>query len=255
MSGPSRLGALTEQVGIDPAAPRPEVGFRVHVPDGWLTLDLDPASSPGWVERVLDERIAEHPPAARHRGHMRRILQALVDQQRAAGVFLCAILAAGGRPAEMIGANLSLSWVELAGPAGDISWLARHFAGDDLLDGELPQLRTVEVVDLPAGPAVRVRTSLLARVPESSRRQRVAVSQLVVPVPGTRWLGVIVVSTPNLARTETFATLADEVAQSLRFLDPGYLDPDGRPGGSGTRPAAFPGPAPTGTIGYLRPPG
>jgi hypothetical protein len=220
---------MTESIGIDPAAPRPEVGFRVHVPDSWLTLDLDPASSGVWAERVLDERIAEHPEAARHRGHMRRILHKVVDQQRAAGVFLAAVLVAGGRPSELIGASLTLTWTRLTAAPDDISWLARHLAEDTPLDGEQPGMRTVEVVDLPAGPAVRVRTSLLAPVPESARRQRVAVSQVVVPVPGTPWLGVLVVSTPNLALTEVFAALADDVARSLEFL----------------------GSSPTGRIGYL----
>ena len=221
----------------------------MHVPDSWLTLDLDPARSAGWVERVLDERIAEHPQAARHRGHMRRILQALVDQQRAAGVFLAAILAAGSRPAEMIGANLSLSWSRLASAAQDIGWLARHFEEDEPLDGEVPELRTVEVVDLPVGPAVRIRTSLLAPVPQTSRRQRVAVSQIVVPVPGSAWLGVLVVSSPNLDLAEVFARLADDVASSLRFLDPA-----GHPAETGPH-ADRPGPMPTGTIGYLPPGG
>jgi hypothetical protein len=234
---------VTETVGVDPAAPRPEVGFRVHVPDSWLTLDLSPASSDQWIERVLAEQVAAHPEAARHRGHLRRILQSLIEAQRAAGVFLSAILAAGSRPTEMIGANLSLSWSQLVSAPADIGWLARHFTTEELQDGEFAEMRTVDLVDLPAGPAVRIRTSVLAPVPESSRRQRVAVSQFVVPVPASRWLGVLVVSTPNLALTDVFARLAEDVAQSLRFLDRDTAQP----------PAPHPPTAPLGTIGYLPP--
>jgi hypothetical protein len=190
---------------------------------------------------VLDDRIAEHPQAAPHRGHLRRILQALVAEQRAAGVFLSAVLAAGSRPAELVGANLSLTWQQLTTAPADIGWLARHFAAEPTADGEAADARTVEIVDLPAGPAVRIRTGLLAPVPETTRRQRVTVSQFVIPVPGTRWLGVIVVSTPNLALSEVFARLADDVARSLRFLDPASGEP-----GTPHRPAA-----PAGTIGYL----
>ncbi|MEN3358606.1 MAG: hypothetical protein V7637_2588 [Mycobacteriales bacterium] len=236
----------TVSIGVDPGAPRPEVGFRVHTPDSWLTLDLDPASSDAWVERVLDERIAEHPEAARHRGHLRRVLQALIEQQRAAGVFVCAILTAGSRPAELIGANLALSWVRLASVPEDVTWLARYFADEEPADGEFPQMRAVELVDLPAGPAVRVRTSLLAPVPETSRRQRVAITQFVVPVPGSSWLGVLVVSTPNLALADVFARLADDAAQSLRFLDPETAGP--------AAPTPPPARKPLGTIGYLPPP-
>jgi hypothetical protein len=236
VSSPS--GSRASTLGVDPAAPRPEVGFRLHVPDAWLALDLDPASSDQWVERVLDQRIAEHPEASRHRGHLRRILQELVGRQRAAGVFFAAVLAAGSRPADMIGASLTLSWRRLSSPAADIEWLARYFGAEEPAPGERAESRTVEVVDLPVGPAVRIRTSLLAPVPESSRRQRVAVSQLVVPVPGAAWLGVLVVSTPNLGLAEVMAQLADEVAQTLQFLDPGAA-----PNGPARR-----------TIGYVPPP-
>jgi hypothetical protein len=242
---------MTETViGVDPAAPRPEVGFRLHVPDAWLTLDLDPATSDQWIDRVLDERVAEHPEAARHRGHMRRILQSLIAEQRAAGVFLCAVLAAGSRPADMIGANLSLTWQQLASAPDDVSWLARHFEAEPPADGEPADGRTVELIALPAGEAVRIRTSLLIPVPETSRRQRVAVTQVLVPVPDTRWLGVIVVSTPNLALAEVFAGLADEVAQSLVFLDPATGEPDAPLAG---QPDLAPRPSPVGTIGYLPP--
>ena len=227
-------------IGVDPAAPRPEIAFRVYVPDQWLALDLDPATSGGWIEGVLDARIAEHPEAAPHRGHMRRILQDLIEQQRAAGVFLAAILVgAGPRTADLIGASFTLSWLRLTAPPADIEWLARFLAEDAPADGEDPALRTVEVVDLPAGPAVRTTSSLLVPVPESSRRQRVTVNQLTVPVPGTPWLGVLAVSSPNLDLAEVFATLADEIAQSLTFPDP--TDPG---------PAA---PSPRRTIGYLPP--
>jgi hypothetical protein len=244
-------------VGVDPAAPRPEVGFRLHVPDEWLTLDLDPATSDGWVEGVLDARIAEHPAAARHRGHMRRVLQALIEQQRGAGVFLAAVLAAAGeRPADLIGASLSLTWTRLTSPPQDVEWLARFLQTDQPADGEQAQDRTVEVVDLPAGPAVRVRTSLLTPIPESSRRQRVAVNQVVVPVLDTPWLGTIVVSSPNLDLAEVFAALADEVAQSLVFLDPATSDPaTSDPATSGPGPAGPAADRPTGRIGQLPAPG
>jgi hypothetical protein len=258
-------GAGAQTIGVDPTAPRPDVGFRVHTPDSWLTVDLDPARTDGWIERVLDERVAEHPEAARHRGHMRRILQSLVEQQRAAGVFLCALLVAGSRPAEMIGANLSLSWVRLASAPDDTTWLARYFADEELQDGELTEMRTVDLVELPAGEAVRIRTSLLAPVPETARRQRVSITQLVVPVPGTQWLGVLVVSTPNLAMAGVFGRLAEEVARSLVFLDstqerttqepttqqePTRQQPTRQP----AKPAGATPRTPAGTIGYLPPP-
>jgi hypothetical protein len=233
---------VTTAIGVDPAAPRPEIAFRVHVPDQWLALDLDPATSDGWIEGVLDARIAEHPQAASQRGHLRRILQSLIEQQRAAGVFLAAVLAGTGpRATDLVGASLTLSWLRLDSPPDDIEWLARFLAEDAPADGEDPALRTVEIVDLPAGPAVRTTSSLLVPVPESSRHQRVTVNQITVPVPNTPWLAVLAVSSPNAELAEVFATLADEVAQSLAFPDP--AEPAER----------TPRPAQRRTIGYLPP--
>ena len=41
-------------IGVDPAAPRPPIGFRLDVPDEFTSLDLDPASSDASIEALLD---------------------------------------------------------------------------------------------------------------------------------------------------------------------------------------------------------
>jgi hypothetical protein len=207
-------------VGVDPATPRPPVGFRIRVPDEWLRLDLDPDTSPGWVERFLDDRIATHPEAAPHRGHLRQVMRTLIGQQRDAEVFFCAILTGPGhRPSDILSASLTLAWRKLPRAAShlDVDALVALYADAPADDGEDPTARRVEPVELPAGPAARLRTTALAPIPETSRRQRVAVSQHFVPVPGTDWLGVLTVTTPNLGLTEVFDDLADRVAESLEF--------------------------------------
>lgn len=229
-----------EVVGIDPAAPRPPVGFRLDVPDEFTSLDLDPATSDGSIERLLDERAAAVPGAARQRSRGRQVLQRVVSEHREAGVFLAAFLAARGASAgEMLGASLTLAWRRFAGGI-DLDGLEMFFREDDPAPGEDRALREVLRVPLPYGEAVRVVNRQLTPLPLTSRRQEVAVVQHLVPAPAPagEWLAVLTASTPDVAGAAEFTGFAGRVAATLEFL------------GEDGRALPPPGP-PTGTIGFV----
>jgi hypothetical protein len=233
------------QLGVDPAAPRPAVGFRLDVPDEFTELDLDPSTSDGWLQRFLDERSARVPGAAAQRARARQVLQSLIDRHRAAGVFLAAFhIAAGPRPGEMVGASLTLAWRELAGGVL-VEGLRQYFVEEDPGPGEDLAARAVEVRELPRGPAVRVRSQQQVPVPLTSRRQLTLAVQYLVPVPepAATWLAVLTLSTPDTAGVDEFTALADRVAGSLDFLD------------AAGAPLPMPAPAepPAGTIGFVPP--
>lgn len=234
------MTAPTVSVGVDPAAPRPPVGFRLDVPDELTSLDLDPVTSDASIERLLDERTAAVPGAARHRVRARQVLQRVVGEHRSAGVFLAAFLAQpGASPGEMIGASLTLAWRRFAGGI-DLDGLATFFREDDPAPGEDPALRDVRRVPLPYGEAVRVVNRQLAPLPLTSRRQEVVVVQHLVPAPppATEWLAVLTLSTPDVAGQPDFVDFAGRVAATLEFLgEDGQVLPP-------------PGP-PTGTIGFV----
>lgn len=229
----------TEVVGVDPAVPRPPVGFRLDVPDEFTSLDLDPATSDASVERLLDERSASVPGAARQRARARQVLQRVVSEHREAGVFLAAFLAAGGAsPGEMVGASLTLAWRRFPGGI-DLDGLVTFFREDDPAPGEDRALREVRRVPLPSGEAVRVVNRQLAPLPLTSRRQEVVVVQHLVPVspPAEEWLAVLTASTPDVGGAADFTGFAGRVAATLEFLDAA-----GRP---------LPVGLPTGTIGFV----
>jgi hypothetical protein len=230
----------TVQVGIDPAAPRPPVGFRLDVPDEFISLDLDPTTADASIERLLDERSAAVPGAARQRVRARQVLQRVVGEHRSAGVFLASFLAgAGASPGEMIGAGLTLAWRRFTGGI-DLDGLETFFRDDDPAPGEDPALRDVRRVPLPYGEAVRVVNRQLAPLPLTSRRQEVVVVQHLVPAPppAADWLAVLTQSTPDVAGQVEFTDFSGRVAATLEFLDAdGQVLPP-------------PGP-PTGTIGFV----
>jgi hypothetical protein len=253
--GPNGRGPV--EIGVDPAAPRPPVGFRLDVPDSFTELDLDPATSDVWIERFLDQRSARVPGAAAQRGRARQVLQSLVSQHRQAGVFLAAFLvAAGPRPGEMVGASLTLAWREFRGGVL-LEGLRQYFAEEDPGPGEDLAARSVEVVALPGGEAVRTRSQQRLPVPLTSHRQDTVTVQhlLPVPEPATDWLAVLTMSTPDVSGADEFAALAGRVAASLEFLDAtGQLLPPAH-----RHPVPPQPPPPPGTIGFVpldgQPPG
>jgi hypothetical protein len=227
-------------VGIDPAAPRPPIGFRLDVPDQFTSLDLDPATSDAYIEALLDERSANVPGAARQRPRARQVLQRIVGEHREAGVFLASFLVGtGASPGEMIGASLTLAWQRFAGGI-DLDGLEIYFRDDDPGPGEDVALRDVRRVEHPYGETVRVVNRQQVPVPLTSRRQEVVVVQHLVPAPAPadEWLAVLTFSTPDVEGQDEFAELVGRIAASLEFLaeDGTTLPP--------------PGP-PTGTIGFV----
>ncbi|MDP8993092.1 MAG: hypothetical protein M3N31_08605 [Actinomycetota bacterium] len=76
----------------------------------------------------------------------------------------------------------------------------------------------VEVVDLPAGAAVRLRRQMLAEADGAGAEGAVVETvQYFVPVPATASLLVLTFSTPNLPLAEAFVELFDTMAQTLHW--------------------------------------
>lgn len=199
-------------------APRPPIGFRFDVPDHWTVLDLAPATADDWVERFLDERSARLPGAAAERPRVHELLRQMIAAHRQAGVLFAAFLASWAPAAdELVAAGLALAWQELTSMGLDA--LERFCRDDDPAPGEDPAARDVCRVRLRHGEAVRVRSRQLAPVPLAPVRRPVAITQHLIPVPGTDWLGVFSLTTPHLELAEEYADLADRVAASLELLD------------------------------------
>ena len=220
-------GTLPGGSWIDPAAPRPPVGFRVRLPDAWTAVDLDPATSWAWVRWYVRERTDAAPELARHRGRMRRVLREFLDECRAQGIFVMLLLAGpadGNLPGldDLVGASLTLACRRLAGADHvDVDGIAQVLMNARPTPGEGAADRIVAVVELPTGPAAYLHTAQLAPVPGSSGRQRMTtVSQFFVPVPGLPWLGVISAATANTGLADGIDAVAEGVARSLEFLDP-----------------------------------
>jgi hypothetical protein len=203
------------------APPRPPIGFRLSVPDAWQAVDLDPETSDASIDAYVAACVGAAPEAARHRGRMRRILREVVAANREGGALFTAFLAGTrGRPEDVVGASLVLAFrpLDTARPIS-VDGLVEVLATAPPEAGERVARRVVARVELRCGPAAYLQTSQLVPVPATRERQRVTVSQFLIPVRDLPWLGVITASTPNLDLADGVDAIAENVAQSLRFLD------------------------------------
>jgi hypothetical protein len=215
--------------GVDPAAPRPPVGFRLHLPATWTAVDLHPASCEAWVRSYVRDRLGTAPETAGRRAQARRGLDALLDGCRAQGVLVLLLLAGpvpgrpnGGRVGldDLVGASLTLVWRRLVGTDHvDVDGTAQALAVASPARGEPAPDRIVAVVDLPTGPAVYLHTAQLVGVPGRPGTQRMtALSQFFIPAPDLPWLGVITTATTKHELADGIDAIADGVARSLEFL-------------------------------------
>ncbi|TDQ01028.1 hypothetical protein [Labedaea rhizosphaerae] len=120
----------------------------------------------------------------------------------------------GATPATILTGSMTLAWQELPLRAGAVELLAEFYARAEVDPGEDLTARRVGLRETPQGKAVRLRTRQAAMTP---RPQMVAITQCFAPFPGTDWLAVLTVTTPDLALDGILAQLTDQMIDSLEF--------------------------------------
>ena len=198
--------------------PHPPIGVSIDVPDHWTVLDLNPGTWDVWLDAFLDQRFAGRPNAKQERGPARTALLDLLRQLHAERVFMATILAADVA-GELVSASATLAWrkLDVGDEAIPLAGLREVYARAPASPGETMVARRVEVVELPAGGAVKVATKDTVRVPTTNRLQPVSVTQYFVPVLQTDWLAVITATTGNPDLGPGTEEVADGMAASLTF--------------------------------------
>ncbi len=202
--------------GYPPGVLRPPFAFSIDVPDHWTVLDLDPTTSDGWVDAFVDQRLAQR-DGPTDRAAARHAMRAVVRQLHAEKVFMAAILAAEVGD-DLVSASANLAWRQLGTDSdGDIpvAGLREVYARAEPMPGEDFGARRVQVVQLPAGEAVRLSTRQTMAVPGAREPQRLSLTQYFVPVPTTDWLAAITTATPNPPLAAAVAEVAEGMAASL----------------------------------------
>lgn len=208
-----------------------EVGFhegrmRIVLPGTWGNVPLgDPERSAAYVRRLVRRQVGPADRLARARREATQEILDNVAAARAAGVhtYLTSLELLPGVPFPAALLALDEEWPTAAADAlaaGDVEAALRAAYPD----GEVAEQRT--------GPVARVVEMTRGTTPDGDEVLTMRL-EYHVPYPDRSRLLLARVNVPGIPSAEPFATLFDEIMDSLTFMEPASSDepvaaPDGR---------------------------
>jgi hypothetical protein len=190
-------------------------GFTLRVPDSWYEFDVWRATRTGDLARRLDARIAETPGLARYRRPLLKMLREAGREADRQGALFCAVML---EPVEDAGRLVATAMVFQTDGAPDrrentVDTIAGQVSAQAPAEGS-PAWRQVEVVEIPAGRAVRLR-GVDAADPDLGRPDGV-VMQTLLPIPDDGGVVNVVLTSPQVSLAEPmlelFAAISDTFA-------------------------------------------
>jgi hypothetical protein len=191
-------------------------GYTLRVPDSWWEFDVWRATRTGDLARLVDSRIAADRALAPHRGVLLKLLRDAAAHAERHGARFCAVSA---DPVDGAGTLLAIAMVfETAAPPGltGVEAIAGRITARAPAPGS-PSWRRVEIVDVPAGRAVRV--SGVERTDMGGGRCLDTVTmQTLVPVPDGDEVLNVVLTSPQVPLAEPMLDLFEAVSDTLSFV-------------------------------------
>lgn len=189
--------------------------FGLQVPDGWVDIDLTLGEDERFraIDEAIDALVAAEPGFGDDAVRMKNATWSVVADAVAQRAMVAAVgfEQVGGATAPM-----SVIAHQLAGEAPvDVAELARS------LEAEHPRDitgREVTVVELPAGPAVRVHAISEGGDAVGGPLPVVEGVDHFIPVPGTPDMLLLVASTPAVAIGDLALPVFDAIADTVSFL-------------------------------------
>lgn len=193
---------------VEEVAPQ---GYWIALSDEWLSMDVDPSTSPERLRLVLDAAAAADGQVRKKRGRIEQLFGRLVEESAEAGVSRCAFYFAMVDEVLPVQASLTVAERSLSPDSND---LVTIFQG--LSEGE--QKGTVDVVELDGGLAVRRTGRAREPLPGSDRPIELLSRQYYVPVPGSGdEIVVLGFTSPNTELEGELNGLFDSIARSFVF--------------------------------------
>lgn len=184
-------------------------GFWMALPPGWVSLDVDPSTSTATIRRMVGLAAEADETVAANLESLERMLIDAARDCATSGVLYCA---AYFEPFEDLPVQASVTVAVYAATDGtDFSRMATELA-----DGEGE--RTISVVDLDVGRAVKRSGHRHTRFPGTDEPLELLTHQFFIPVPDTpNLLAVIAFASPNLVLEDDMVALFDAIAESFAF--------------------------------------
>lgn len=191
-------------------------GFELRVPESWLEFDVWRATRTGDIPRLLDARIAQAPELKPYRGALVKALREAAGEAERHGALFCAAMTDLVEDAGMLAATLMVFQAEGAWDPDDNTpeAIAGRVTAVSPTDG-VAQWRRVEIVEIPAGRAVRVQGVDAAVL--GGRPVDFVVMQTLVPVPDGQGVLNVVATSPQVELAEPMLDLFDAISSTLSW--------------------------------------
>jgi hypothetical protein len=190
--------------------------FTLRVPDSWFEFDVWRATRTGDLARLVDARIAQVPALRPRRSALLKMLREVAERAERQGAVFCASMAELVDGSEGLVANVMVFHTE--GAPNEVDNTVEAIAGQVTAvapDGVGSPWRTVEIVEIPAGQAVRVR-GVERGEPDGVATEGVVMHTLI-PVPGGRGVLDVVLTSPHVDIPEALFGVFEAVSDSLDF--------------------------------------
>lgn len=190
--------------------------YTLRVPESWWEFDVWRATRTGDLARLVDARIAGDRALAPHRGALLKLLRDAAGYAERHGARFCAVSA---DTVDGAGTLLAIAMVfETAGPPGltGVEAIAGQITARAPVPGS-PSWRRVEIVDVPAGRAVRVSGVEPAEM-GGGRSLETVTMQTLIPIPEGDGVLNVVLTSPQVQLTEPMLDLFEAVSDTLTFV-------------------------------------
>lgn len=201
--------------GATPSGPAPS-GFGLRVPESWVEFDAWRATRTGDLARLMDARIAQSPELKPYRGGLLKALREAAGEAERHGALFCAAMTDLVEDAGMLAATVMVFQSDPEpDPVNDTpEVIAGRVNSVSPTNGSAPW-RRVEIVEIPAGRAVRVAGVQTARL--GGQSVDCVVMHTLIPVPGGRGVLNVVLSSPQVELGEAMLDLFDAISSTLTW--------------------------------------
>lgn len=184
------------------------VPFTLRIPESWFEFEICRGGAcTGDLVRLVDARVAAHPELQPYRSALIKALREAAETAEARGAVYCASMLEKVDDAGMLAANLMVFYTESPSGGRTVEEIANQMTAISGAD-DTAWWRDVEILDLPAGRAVRVKVV-----------NGLVTMQTLIPVPGDRGVLDVVLTSPEVDLAEPFLDLFEAVSGTLAWPD------------------------------------
>lgn len=191
-------------------------GFELRLPESWLEFDVWRATRTGDLPRLLDARIEQQPELKPYRGALVKALRQAASEAERRGALFCAAMSELVEDAGMLAAIVMVFQTDGALDPADNTpeVIASQLTSVAPIEGAA-QWRRIDVVEIPAGRAVRVQG--VKAVDLGGQSVDCVVMQTLIPVPDGSGVLNVVATSPQVELAESMLDLFDAISATLTW--------------------------------------